>query len=105
MMNKSSFSPVVVLQLDIGVCLAVILDDVVQFSEVFWEPCVTHLASECLWPRSLMTEDASLPVITSTPTWLRRMVFGLCILVPPAGLMVRLGFRMAQPDMGRNTGH
>jgi hypothetical protein len=56
---------------------------------------MTHIASECLWPQSLRTEDVSFSVIASALMQVPRVVLGLCILIPSMGLMAHLGFWMS----------
>jgi hypothetical protein len=55
MMNRSSSTlpgparKAVVFQPNVGVCLAVVFDDIIQCLETFREICVTYVASESLW--------------------------------------------------------
>jgi hypothetical protein len=41
-----------------------------------------HVASKRLWPRSLMTEVASLPVVASCTTLVSYVALGPCVLAP-----------------------
>jgi hypothetical protein len=65
-----------------------------------------HIASKCLWPRSLKTEVVSHPIIASTLAWVPHEVLGLHVLIPLVGLIARLGYRtplrMTQLGMGQN---
>jgi hypothetical protein len=67
-----------------------------------------HVAFESLWPQSLRTETASLPIITSTSTRVPHKVLGLCVLIPQVHSMARQGFwtpvRMTQTITGQNLG-
>jgi hypothetical protein len=82
----------VFLQPNTGVGVAVILDDVAWHPKTFWKMRITHVAFECYWPWSFRTETMSLAVVT--PSALRSLcvVLGLCIFIPLAVLMARLGF-------------
>jgi hypothetical protein len=60
-----------------------------------------HMAFESLWPQSL-------PIITSTSTWVPHAVLRLCVLIPPVRSMARQGFwtpvRMTQTITSQNLG-
>jgi hypothetical protein len=96
----------VVLQPNTGVCFVVILDDVAWCLKTLQETCITHVASERLWPHSLRTEVASLPNVTSSTTRVPYVVLGPCVFIPLAVLTKRLGFRppvqMTQLVMDQN---
>jgi hypothetical protein len=84
----------VVLQPNARVCLAIVLDNITYHAETLWEMCVTHIAFERLWPRSLRTEPVSLLVVTSTVAWILYAALGLCVLSRPLGGLEKcLGFR------------
>jgi hypothetical protein len=114
MMNRSSSTPHALharhLLAKHWVCLVVVFDDVIQCLKTFWGSCIMHVASERLWPWSLKTEAASLPVIVSTAAWVPCAMLGLGIIFCPsppiAGLTVHLGFLapvwMIQSDMGQD---
>jgi hypothetical protein len=76
----------VVLQPYVGVGFAIVLNDVAQWLETLWKTCITHIASERLWPQSFRAEDASLMVINSSVAWVPYAVLGLCIFIPLAVL-------------------
>jgi hypothetical protein len=59
----------VILQPDVGVSIAVVLDNVAWCLKTLWEMSVTHGASKHLWARPFMTEDASFTVITVPTAW------------------------------------
>jgi hypothetical protein len=84
----------VVLQPNVGVCLAVIFDDVVRCAKMFWETCVMHVAPKRLGPWLLRAEATPLLVITPTATWVTCEVFRVCALVPLVGLMVHQGLKV-----------
>jgi hypothetical protein len=71
---------------------AIVHDDIAWHPKMLWETCIMHVASERLWPQSLRTKATSLPVITSSTVRVPHEVLGLCVFVPPAALMTRLGF-------------
>jgi hypothetical protein len=88
MMNRSSSTPHALharhLLAKHWVCLVVVFDDVIQCLKTFWGSCIMHVASERLWPWSLKTEAASLPVIVSTAAWVPCAMLGLGIIFCPS---------------------
>jgi hypothetical protein len=59
-------------------------EDIICFPKKSWEPRTACVAFDRLWPQSLLTEAVS------TPVQAMRMAFGLCMHVPPVGLMTCL---------------
>jgi hypothetical protein len=82
-----------VFQPNAGICLAIILDAIIWCPEKLWETYVMHVASKRLGPWSLRTETVPFSVIASTLGQDARAVYGLCVLIPLAGLSVCLGSR------------
>jgi hypothetical protein len=98
----------IVLQPNIVVGFAVVLDDVIRRPEELWETCVTHIVPECLgvWP--LGAEAMPLSIVAPTATWVTRAVLRMCALVPSASLTAHRGLGasawMARLDTGWNLG-
>jgi hypothetical protein len=82
----------VVLQLDAGVCFAVVLDNVTQCSEIPKKMGVAQSASKRLWDRPFKTEVASYMIVVAPGTWVSRSLLGLCTIVPWAMLSLCLRF-------------
>jgi hypothetical protein len=80
----------VVFQPNIGICLAVVFDDVIWCLETFWEMLITHVAPECLGPWPIKAEAVPLLIITPTTAWV------VCCArtvrpCPPVSLTMRRG--------------
>jgi hypothetical protein len=80
--SARSACEVVVLQPDIGVSFAIILDGIAQCLKMLWEMSITYGASEHLWARLFRTKVASFVIATASTPWVLRVMLGLHIIIP-----------------------
>jgi hypothetical protein len=80
--SARSACEVVVLQPDIGVSFAIVLDGIAQCLKMLWEMSITYDASEHLWARLFRTEVASFVIVAASTPWVSCVMLGLHIIIP-----------------------
>jgi hypothetical protein len=99
---------VIVFQPNAGICVVIILENVIPCLEVLWKTNVTDVVHERLGPSPLGAEAMPLSLIAPTRMQVTLTVLKACTLIPLVDSTVRQGLKalawMARPKSGQNLG-
>jgi hypothetical protein len=94
----------IVLQPDVGVSFAIVLDDIVWCSKMLWEMSIMYGASVRIWARPFRNEVASFAIVVASMEWVPCASLGLRIPIPWVAPSTYLRFQpsawTAQPVVG-----